>query len=318
MTEYALRLTNGADTAPRVRFADGLGLLPAASLKVRSGVRNDAGGAVTVNAGTMGVSVSPFVAFAQGGSSTGQGGYVFVLDAAKTLTLTDGHASLARVDTIAVVVKEDAFDGSGSTSASVQVVTGTAGAGAPTLPATAIPLRDVNVPAGLSVGTGGLASGNLSTDRRGYLPAGVTRIASATERNTLTPQPGFTIYRTDTKVLECYNGSGWDVFTPHTDTGWSNITVGGAWTAGTPVPQYRTRDGVVFLRGRVSRASGSNATAGTIPTAGRPVSDLTVLVRSANSPVQLTIGANGVLTVGGAYVNGDAVILESVPSYLID
>lgn len=212
MAEYALRLENAADTAARVRMADALGLAQGGSLTARSGVKNDGGGAVTVNAGTMQVQVSPLIAWVDGGSSTSQGGYPFVLDAAKTLTLSDGHATLARVDTIAVVIHEDTYDGSGLTDAAVVVVTGTPGAGAPSLPATALPLRNVNVPAGLSTGTGGLSSGNLSTDRRTYLAAagGIIRVASQTERDALANlQPGTTVYRSDLGEVETYNGTDW-------------------------------------------------------------------------------------------------------------
>jgi hypothetical protein len=164
----------------------------------------------------MGVQVTPLMAWVDGGSSTAQAGYPFILDATKTLTLADGHATLARIDTIAVVIHENAYDGSGLTDAAVVVVQGTAGSGvAPTLPATALPLRDINVPAGLSTGTGGLASGNLSTDRRKYLAAagGIVRVASQTERDALTVTTGTAVWRADTKVFQVYDGT-WKSFDP--------------------------------------------------------------------------------------------------------
>lgn len=212
MTEYALRLTNGTDTAARVRLGDALGLQHDGPLNARTGMRRDGGGAVTAVAGTMGVQVTPFSAWIDGGSSDGQGGYVFVADAAKTLTLSDGHATLARVDTIAAVVREDAYDGSGATTATLEVVEGTPGAGAPTLPTSCIPLRDVSVPAGLSAGTGGLSSSNLAADRRAYLSAGIVPVSGAAERDALGALAGQAVFRDDTGTLEVFDGTDWNTY----------------------------------------------------------------------------------------------------------
>ena len=209
MAEYALRLENATDTAARVRAGHALGLFPAGVLNARSGLRNDGGGAVTVVAGTMDVSVAPFAAWVDGGSSDAQAGYPFVLDAAKVLTLDPGDGAQVRVDTIAVVINDTAFDGSGSTSATVTVVKGTPGAGAPGLPATALPLRDISVPVGASLGSGGLTSGALSTDRRTWLAGGILRVASQTERDALSVSEGAAVYRADTDAVELYTGSAW-------------------------------------------------------------------------------------------------------------
>lgn len=203
MGEYATRLTNGADVATRVRATDALGQSGNTPVRARPGVRNDGGGVVSVINGTMQVQVTPFSAWVDAGS-VGQVGFPFVLDATQTLTLDDGHASLDRVDTIAVVA-----DAATPTAATLQVVTGTPGAGAPTLPTHAVPLRDVNVPAGLSTGSGGLASGNLSTDRRGYLANAIIRVSGVTERDALTPQKGWAVFRADTSKVEVYDGSSW-------------------------------------------------------------------------------------------------------------
>jgi hypothetical protein len=212
VTEYALRLQNGQDTAARVRMADLFGLTPAGALTARSGIRPaPTAGDVAAQAGTMNVTVQPFAAWVQGGVSAAQGGYVYVLDAAKTLALANGHASLSRTDVVAVVVKDDAYDGSGAYSATVQVVQGTPGAGVPALPANALPLRNVIVPANLSAGTGGLAAGNLSTDRRTYVAGlgGVVTVASQAERDALPATKGTVVYRTDTDTLEGRMSGGW-------------------------------------------------------------------------------------------------------------
>jgi len=180
MTVYALRLDNGVDTAARVRMGAMLNLpLGPSPLTSKSALRPDGGGAVTVVAGTMQVQAAPFLAWVQGSVSTTQGGYPFVSDSTVTLTLSAGHATLSRTDTIAGVVRDNPFDGSGALDARVIVVQGIPGAGAPTLPANCVPLRDVVVPAGLSSGNGGLQTSNLSTDRRAYLGPDIgTRISS--------------------------------------------------------------------------------------------------------------------------------------------
>jgi hypothetical protein len=221
VTAYALRLENATDTAARVRLGDLLGLTPAGPLTARSGIRPAPGaGDVAVSAGTMQVTVQPFVAWVQGGVSAAQGGYPFVLDATKTLTLANGHATLSRTDVIAAVVHDDPYDGSALLDADVVVVTGTPGAGAPALPTNCLPLRNVTVPAGASSGTGGLTAGNLSTDRRTYVSGlgGVVTVASQAERDALPATNGTLAYRKDTDALEVRRGGAWERLIPETET----------------------------------------------------------------------------------------------------
>lgn len=243
MTAYALRLQNSTDTAARARIGDLLGLTPGATaVTARTGIRPGVNaGAVAVVAGTMDVTVQPFVAWIQGGVSVVQGGYPFVLDAQATLTLANGHASLSRTDVVAAVVRDDPFDSSGAVTATVEVIQGTAGGGVPALPENALPLRNVTVPAGLSTGTGGLASGNLSTDRRAYTAAagGVVPVANKTERDALPAINGTVVYRTDLDTLQVRRASGWDTVatdpTTHSSatlgpSGNFNNTTQGNWT----------------------------------------------------------------------------------------
>lgn len=183
MTAYALRLENATDTAARVRVGDLLGLSPAGPLTTASGVRPAATAAdVAVDDGTMTVTVQPFMGWVQGGVSVTQGGYPFVCDDEVALVISNGHATLTRVDVIAAVVHDDPFDGSGLVDAGVVVIEGTPGAGVPALPDNCLPLRNISVHATASAGTGGLTGANLSTDRRTYLAglAGVTTDADVT------------------------------------------------------------------------------------------------------------------------------------------
>jgi hypothetical protein len=216
MSEYALRLENGTDTAARVRAGDALALTPNGAVRARGGLRPDGGGAVSVVVGAMQVQCTAFSCWVDA-SPAGQVGYPFVNDATKTLTVDPGDATLDRVDTVAVVVKENAYDGSGATSAVLTIVKGTPGAGAPAMPTSAcIPLRDVNVPAGASTGTGGLSGGDLGSDRRVYTVAagGVLPVAGATERDALGAVEGQAVYRKDTDVLEVYDGTAWRTYSP--------------------------------------------------------------------------------------------------------
>lgn len=211
MTVYATRLVNGTDSLERMRRTDAFALFPSGAGTARGGFRNDGGGAVTVNAGTMTVDVSPFMAFVDGGVSDAQGGYTVVSDTTETLTVSPGHASLSRTDVVIVEVRDTVHDGSGFTDTRLRILEGTPGAGVPALPTNALALRDITVPAGLSAGTGGLASGNLSADRRVFTTGlgGTMSVASAAERDALPATPGTAVYRSDTDQVEVLRAAGW-------------------------------------------------------------------------------------------------------------
>lgn len=213
MSEYALRLASAVDTAPRVRAGDAAVRFPGGTVRARGGVRNDGGGVVTAVNGTMSVSCTPFTAWVDA-AVAGQVGVPYVLDAAATLSIANGHASLSRTDVVAVVVRENAYDGSGATTATLEVVQGTPGAGAPSLPYAAVALRNIVVPANTAVGTGGLTAANISTDRRVFTVAsgGLLPVASSTERDALvSPQRGWMVYRED-GTIQVRTASGWDTF----------------------------------------------------------------------------------------------------------
>lgn len=252
MTAYALRLQNSTDTAARVRMGDLLGLTPSGNLSARGGIRRGLTAAdVAVTAGTMNVTVQPFLAFVDGGVSDAQGGYPFVSDSVVTLTLANGHASLSRTDVVAAVVQDSAFDTSGALSATVEVIQGTPGGGVPAMPTNALPLRNIVVPAGASVGTGGLTSGALSTDRRTYVSGlgGVVTVASQAERDALPAIPGTVVYRTDTDRLQVRRAAAWQDVTAGS---WSSFTptVSGTGTTQGNIT-YNTREYVEDADGNV-------------------------------------------------------------------
>ena len=256
MTVYALRLQNATDTAARVRMADLLGLTPTGNLSARGGVRPGPTAAdVAVTAGTMNVTVQPFLALIDGGVSDTQGGYPFVCDAVVTLTLANGHATLSRTDVVAAVVRDNAFDSGGSTTATVEVIAGTPGAGVPALPTNALPLRNVVVPAGASTGTGGLSSGALSTDRRTYVSGlgGVVTVATQAERDALPTIVGTVVYRKDIDQLEVRGTSAWRSL--QDDTGWADLAVVPGWTIAANGAKIRRFNGVVYITAHVAKAT---------------------------------------------------------------
>lgn len=314
MAEYALRLTNSTDTAPRVRRGDGLGLQHDGNLNTRSGLRPDGGGVVSHVAGTMTVDVSPFSAWVDGGNTPSQGGYPFILDAVKNLAVADGDATFDRTDTIAAVVYEDAYDASGLTSAELVVVQGTPGAGAPApvLPSSCVPLRDVLVTAGLSAGTGGLTASNIGADRRTYTAAagGVVPVTGATDRDAIPAVAGQAVYRQDTGSVEVFNGTDWDTYAPHSDSGWVTLTP----ASGTGTIRCRKLNGVVYFDGTLtgSFTSGtvySLVAAGGVPADMRPTARANVQLsgHSAASSVRGYVEASGELV---------AVTGSSVPTYI--
>lgn len=290
MTVYALRLENNKDTAPRVRMADALGLSPASSLlSTRQGIRPEPGAAeTTVLPGTMQVRVRPFMGWVDGGVSVAQGGYTVVSDADVTLTIAAGAASQARIDVVAVVVKDDPFDGSGALSCSVVVVQGEPGNGEPALPANALALAQVLVPAGVSVGTGGLWSG-LLTDQRTWLATGGTiPVSSQIERDALPDQPGQMVFRLDNNAIEVRGSTGWQ------SLGVSSAapTYGANASAFSTEPSRVTRQGgLATLRYAVvsSASIPAGATLLTVPTGFRPP----VAVRSLTQVIS-TGAINGV------------------------
>ena len=289
MTAYALRLANGQDSIGRVRAGDALGLTPGSSPRTaRSGVRPDGGGVVAVVAGTMQVTVSPFSAWIDGASSDAQSGYVFGLDAAQTLTLAAGDPVDDRYDAIIARVKDDAFDGSGATTATVEVVQGTPGAGpvaSSLLPGTSLALFDVLVPAGVSLGTGGLSSANLGADRRSWLSGlgGVLPVANQSERDALMVQPGAVVYRKDADQLEVWSGTTWRPYVPadREQRGVANIS-------GTATP---TRSAPVALDAAIFNGAAPSNVQVTPRDSWADLAHVYVASRSAN---QFTVGARNI------------------------
>lgn len=137
-------------------------------------------------AGLLRVDVAAGTALVKGdsgvpGAGLSQGLYLLVNDAAiaNALTFTAAHASLPRLDQVVLRVRDTSDLGSASDTATLELVTGTATAGATldnrngagALPADAIRLADVLIPAAATV----TAAGNVR-DRRPWARGAYRRI----------------------------------------------------------------------------------------------------------------------------------------------
>lgn len=229
----------GVDTATRGRLALSSLWTPARDvpLKVTSGLINDGGGVVSVVAGTMNVQVTACRGIIQGTVSAAQGGYPVVIDATETITLPNGGGSDTPY-TIAILVEDSAFDLSGQQRARVVAYPT---AGGPPTGSGVIPLRSINLRAGVSAGSGGLLVGDLGTDLRLYTVAIGGILPALSSGRPGQPFIGQWIFETDTKLLRVWDGSVWkairkDVFIT-VNTFFSN----GTWTKPADIKTVRRR-----------------------------------------------------------------------------
>ena len=145
-------------------------------LPFREGAADSASFKVVQRAGgaTMAVDVQAGDALVQGDSVTKQGLYHCVLEAnltgASEITVSTAHATLPRVDSIFLQIKDTLYDGSGLSAAQVVYAAGTATSGAnrnnrlgaPAVPASALLLADIEVAAAAA----SVQTANISDRRR--------------------------------------------------------------------------------------------------------------------------------------------------------
>lgn len=131
-------------------------------------------GAMAVTA-TTGMNVQVAAGFCCVASSVSplQGGYIFGLMSATTLTLPAASTTASRTDLVVAYINDVA---SSSSDCGVTLVTGTAGGGVPTAPASSLVLAQIAVGRGVS----SVTSANI-TDKRSYVvaPGGILPISSA-------------------------------------------------------------------------------------------------------------------------------------------
>lgn len=143
-----------------------------ASIGARSGVRLAGSGSELLVAAqaspNMTVKVNPGQCVVQSAVGSTQGPYIYTLDAVTNVTIGTAHATLDRIDLIAIRIRDANIDTSGQRDGQPVVVPGTNGGGVPALPtdATYLTLAQVAVTHGHT----SIVAGDI-TDKRVYLAA---------------------------------------------------------------------------------------------------------------------------------------------------
>ncbi|MEV8122736.1 hypothetical protein AB0P07_01235 [Streptomyces sp. NPDC085944] len=187
----------------------------------------------------MSLTVAPGRAVIQGQGAAGA--YPVVLTDYTGLTLDDGNAANPRVDLVVLRVYDAEFDGGDRTEAVLEVVKGEA-SGTPVPPQTppaSLPLAQVTVPAGASVGTGGISWADAVYDLR-VSTVGIGGIlAESWGRDVPGGYPGQ--YRDVSTALERWDGTRWATY-PRQIGG---IAPQSALVAGEYPGQYRDEAGAL-------------------------------------------------------------------------
>lgn len=171
MTVRAAWLLPTGQTREDTRLAPVGPMTAESEIRTRDGVLPGGNPFAATGAGAMTLQIGTGRAYVQG--TTAQGAYPLVSDSAVTLTLADGDALFARIDTVALRVYDALFDTSGQTLARIEVVPGIPAAtpAAPAMPSACLRLWDITVPAGASAGAGGITWASALADRRRYTAA---------------------------------------------------------------------------------------------------------------------------------------------------
>lgn len=160
------------------------------------------------------------------------------------------------------------YDTSGQTAVAVEINQGAATAtpAAPTMPAGALRLWDITVPAGASAGTGGITWACALADRRRYTAAYGGIIPRGWGLSFAGTNPGQ--YRDNGAGLDRWDGTAWQPLEP--SVGWTAVSLASGFTnngnAQGPLKYRRiTVAGVPFLQ---LRGGVSWATSGSTPNSG--------------------------------------------------
>ncbi|MER7700649.1 MULTISPECIES: hypothetical protein [unclassified Streptomyces] len=211
----------------------------------------------------MKVTVTPGRAVIQGQGAAGT--YPVVLTDHASLTLDDGNASNDRIDLVVLRVRDAQHDGGDRTEATLEVITGEAKATPeqPKIPPASLPLARITVPAGASVGTGGIVWEEAVYDLRVPTVAIGGILAESWNRDVAGGYPGQ--YRDTSAALQRWDGARWANYPRQT----GGIAPQGALAAGEYTGQYRDEggrlqrwDGTVWRPAVPSTAFASHADGG--------------------------------------------------------
>ncbi|MGC9541607.1 hypothetical protein [Streptomyces sp. UG1] len=243
--------------------------------------------------------------------TTAQGAYPVAITSPETLTLVEGNAQYARIDSVVLHVSDGLYDTSEQTAVAVEVIQGEPRATptAPTLPAGTLRLWDITVPAGASAGTGGITWASALADRRRYTASYGGIIPRGWGLSFAGAYPGQ--YRDNGAGLDRWDGTAWQPLEP--SVGWTAVTLAAGFSnsgnaQGTVRYRRITLAGVPFLQ---LRGGVSWATSGSIPNSG----NLLASVLPANCrPAALTslpIAAGGVDIKLDAQTSGQLRLISS-------
>ncbi|MDT9688572.1 hypothetical protein Q5762_09445 [Streptomyces sp. P9(2023)] len=172
-----------------------------------------------------------------------QGPYHVTLDADTVLTFADGSPLHPRIDLVVLRVRDDQFDGSQKSEATVEIVQGEAKAvpEPPGAPALSLTLFTVKVPAAASAGTGGIpwTTAGTVTDLR-VTTAGVGGILPV-YNNAAVPgsYPGQYQDNDNAHLLQRWDGTSWVAYPKEI----GGIAPSGTLSTGGYVGQYRDSGG---------------------------------------------------------------------------
>lgn len=192
----------GGGTTPRPRA----GVLPGWGAELAVGQRG-AGANMSVDVGA-GKAMIP-------APTNGHGGWVLINDAVLNLVIAANGAGNPRTDLVIARVSDAQYHTGGTNDAAVEVITGTAGVGAPvpTVPVAKgayIVLARVAVAAGAASITNANITLNTVVDvPRTAALGGVLIVANSTQRNAINPHAGLVVYQADTGVVYKWIGTAW-------------------------------------------------------------------------------------------------------------
>lgn len=206
------------------------GMTPASGVLPRSGILPGWGAELSVAQRAtpgMGVLVGAGVVVVTSGLLPGHGGYYVINDASLDVAITAAHATLARTDLVIARVADPQYHTGGDGNASIKVITGTAGAGVPAVPAAEgayVVLAQVAVAAAASSIVNANITQNTAAARAYTVAAGgILPVANAAARTALTPYLGQHVVEIDTFREYVWDGSGsWQLVTG----GWVNDSSG--------------------------------------------------------------------------------------------
>lgn len=251
----------------------------------------------------MSVNVADGRAFIPGTEATYQGIYHLENRGTLNVAIAASDPTNPRWDLIVAKIQDAIYSGA-TNAASIVAVTGTPAASPadPTIPADCLVLARVVVAANATT----ITNANITDLRTSYVQSSTAVLAqtracglsgvlvcTSTTRPTLNLYNGMVIFETDTKNVNIYNGTTWDLFN----------SVPGSWTAPTllnswanfggafQVAQYRKVGDMVQLRGLIRLGTVTN-TAFTLPTGFRPPADLLFISQDNNQAGRIDIIAS--------------------------